>query len=92
MIATVAIFQFRGAAAYDAGVLRHAQTHRGKTAAYAFLLITGVIALFRCTGCSRMRPRRSWAHLSLTPIHLPASKLDNFALLLGNTLHYPRWI
>ena len=64
----------------------------GKLSAYAFLLITGVIALFPMYWLFTNAFTPVLGTPPLTPILIPAFKLDNFARLLGNTLHYPRWM
>jgi len=64
----------------------------GRLAAYAFLLVTMVIALFPMYWLFTNAFTPMLGTPPLTPILIPAFKLDNFTRLLGNTLHYPSWM
>ena len=64
----------------------------GKFAAYAFLAITTVIALFPMYWLFTNAFTPIQGTPPLTPILIPAFRLDNFVRLLGNTKFYTYWM
>ena len=64
----------------------------GKLGAWAFLAITTVIALFPMYWLFTNAFTPMQGTPPLTPILIPAMKLDNFVRLLTNTRYYPNWM
>ena len=64
----------------------------GRLTAYAFLVITAVVALFPMYWLFTNSFTPILGTPPLTPILLPAFKLDNFARLIGTTKFYVNWM